>query len=53
MNSPALSLPHQTPQKKRPAEVILTKRYEEMLQAIHQLRYVTVRSQLDSTIGDN
>jgi Replication-relaxation len=44
MNYPASSLPLQTPQtlqKKRSAEVILTKRHEEMLQAIHQLRYVT------------
>jgi hypothetical protein len=41
MNSPALLLPRQTLQKKQPAEVVLSKRYEEMLQAIHQLRYVT------------
>jgi hypothetical protein len=41
MHSPALSLPQQTPQKKKPTEVILTKRAEEILQRIHQLRYVT------------
>src|SRR5438132_4994299 len=41
MNSPASSLPQQTPQKKKPVEGMLTKRHEEMLQAIHQLRYVT------------
>ena len=44
MHSPALLLPQQTlPQstRKKPPEVILTKRHEEMLQTIHQLRYVT------------
>src|SRR3984893_8084630 len=41
MLQPALLLPQQTPQKKKAAEVILTKRHEEMLQAVHQLRYVT------------
>src|SRR2546429_1872042 len=41
MLQPALSFPQQTPQKKRSSEVVLTKRHEEMLQSIHQLRYVT------------
>src|ERR1700730_14208198 len=41
MLQPALLLPQQTPQKKKSTEVILTKRHEEMLQQIHQLRYVT------------
>src|SRR5712691_7997222 len=44
MNFPALSLPQptlQTPPKNRSTEVILTKRHEEMLQSIHQMRYVT------------
>ena len=44
---PALSTPQQTlrkqsiPRKKKPAEVVISKRAEEMLRAIHQLRYVT------------
>ena len=44
MQNAALLLPRQTlqkPQKKRPSEVIITKRYEEVLQAVHTLRYVT------------
>ncbi len=44
MNSPALLLTQQTLQKrqsKKPAEVGISKRAEEMLRAIHQLRYVT------------
>lgn len=41
MNSPALSLPQKTLPKRRVSEVILTKRHEEILQAIHQLRYIT------------
>lgn len=41
MINSASSLPLQTPEKKKSAEVILTKRHEEMLQRIYQLRYVT------------
>jgi hypothetical protein len=44
MQNAALLLPRQTllkPQKKRPSEVIITNRYEEVLQAVHQFRYVT------------
>jgi len=41
MNYPALSVPQQTLPKKKTAEGMLTKRHEEMLQAVHQLRYVT------------
>jgi hypothetical protein len=41
---PALLLPQQTLQKRqrnKPAEVGISKRAEEMVRAIHQLRYVT------------
>src|SRR2546421_4221177 len=44
---PAQTLPQSTPKKqsaarnKKPAEVMLSKRSEEIVQAIHQLRYVT------------
>src|SRR6266700_2098452 len=41
MHSPALLLPQQTLHKKKPAEIGISKRHEEMLRAIHQLRYVT------------
>ncbi len=47
MKKPAASLPQQTPRKnhspkkKKPAEVGITKRHEEILRSIHQLRYVT------------
>ena len=41
MNSPALSLPQQTLRNKQPREVGISQRAEEMLQAIHELRYVT------------
>jgi Replication-relaxation len=44
---PAQTLPQQPPQpvrssrKKKPREVVITSRYEEILQSVHQLRYVT------------
>jgi hypothetical protein len=47
MRTPAASLPQQTPRKqrsprkKKPAEVGISKRHEELLHSIHQLRYVT------------
>lgn len=44
MTQPAQSHTHLTPQKrqrKKPAEVVISKRHEEILQSIHQLRYVT------------
>jgi len=41
MHSPALLLPQQTLHKKKPAEVGISQRAEEMLRVIHQLRYVT------------
>src|SRR5215472_3756939 len=41
MINPALSLPRQTLRKKSPEQKGLSKRAEEMLQTIHQLRYVT------------
>ena len=50
MLQPALSLTQQplqerrktrSPRKKKPREVGISKRHEEMLQSIHQLRYVT------------
>jgi Replication-relaxation len=41
MNSPAHLLPRQTLRKKTPEQKGLSKRAEEMLQSIHQLRYVT------------
>src|SRR6266487_4539788 len=44
MKQSAASLPRQPLQKshhKKHADVVITKRYEELLQTIHQLRYVT------------
>ncbi len=41
MHSPALLLPQQTLHKKKPAEVGISQRAEEMLRAIHHMRYVT------------
>src|SRR6266702_1770693 len=44
MNSPALLLPQQTLQKrqsKKPAEVVISKRAQEILEAIHTYRFVT------------
>jgi len=44
MNSLALLLPQQTlhrRQSKKATEIVVSKRHEEMLQAIHQMRYVT------------
>jgi hypothetical protein len=47
MLSPVQILPQQTPQpvkstrKKKPRELVITSRYEEILQSVHQLRYVT------------
>jgi hypothetical protein len=44
---PVQTLPQQTPrknslpQKKKPRELVITSRYEEILQTVHQLRYVT------------
>jgi hypothetical protein len=44
---PVQALPDQTPQKtrvprkKKSREVVITSRYEEILQSVHQLRYVT------------
>jgi hypothetical protein len=47
MNSPALLLPQPTPRKqgvsrnKKPAEVVISKRAQEILEAIHTYRFVT------------
>ena len=44
MNSPALLLPQQTLQKrqsKKPVEVVISKRAQEILEAIHTYRFVT------------
>src|SRR5713226_8599282 len=41
MQSPALSLPQQPLQKNNGSVLRLTKRHEELLEAIHQMRYVT------------
>lgn len=41
MQDAARLLPRQTLQQRRSSEVIITARYEEVLQAVHQFRYVT------------
>lgn len=41
MKKPAVSLPRQTPRKTTPPDVVITKRYEEILQAVYTYRFVT------------
>ncbi len=41
MRNTASSLPQQTPRTSKPPDVVITKRYEEILQAVYTYRFVT------------